>query len=91
MHENNTKQEIKTPISVMLEMAKNELGTHVLMCMEKNSIPPDLMVYVLKSILLDVTEAKTDRMSEEYVALQASMNQQEVADNGVDGTEGIIR
>ena len=61
------------------------------MCMDKNNIPPDLMEYILKSVLLDIVQIKTERISKEYVTLQATANQKEVTDNGDSDAEGRVR
>lgn len=90
MNENKENQEIRTPITVMMDMAKNEIGSLVFSCMSKNNIPPGLMSYILKDILLDVMQVGTEQLSEKYVALQASINQ-EVADNGNHEPEGETR
>lgn len=90
MNENKENQQIRTPIGVMMDMAKSEIGNLVFSCMEKNKIPPDLMSYILKDVLLDVMQAGTEQLSEKYVALQASINQ-EVADNGDHKPEGETR
>lgn len=81
MNENKEKQEIRTPITVMMDMARNEIGNLVFSCMSKNNIPPGLMSYILKDILSDVMQVETEQLAEKYVALQASINQ-EVVDNG---------
>lgn len=91
MNMDDVAQEIKTPLSVMLEMARSEIETNVLMCMDKNNIPPDLMEYILKSVLLDIVQIKTERISKEYVTLQATANQKEVTDNGDSDAEGRVR
>lgn len=81
MNENKKNQKIRTPIGVMMDMAKNEIENFVFTCMGNNNIPPDLMLYVLKAVLLDVEEERIKQLSEQYVALQASINQ-EVAGDG---------
>ena len=81
MNENKENQEIRTPITVMMDMARNEIGNLVFSCMSKNNIPPGLMSYILKDILSDVMQVEIEQLAEKYVALQASINQ-EVVDNG---------
>lgn len=73
--EKETKQGIKTPICVMLDMARNEINNHVFTCMQNNHIPPALMAYVLKDILLDVYQMKAEQMSEEFVEMQKVLNE----------------
>lgn len=87
MNEKKENQQIRTPIGVMMDMAESEIENLVFTCMEKNNIPPDLMSYILKAVLLDVEEERTKQLSEQYVALQASINQ-EVADDGNLNAEG---
>ena len=77
MNENRENQTIRTPIEVMMDMAKSEIGNLVLSCMEKNQIPPGLMSYILKDVLLDVMQLRSEQLSEKYVALQASLNEEE--------------
>lgn len=69
---NEINQDIKTPVDVMLEMAQNEIKIHVLECMRVNRIPPALMVYILKSIELNIYELKDKQLAEYYVELQKS-------------------
>lgn len=76
MNENKKNQKIRTPIGVMMDMAKNEIENFVFTCMGNNNIPPDLMSYVLKAVLLDVEEERIKQLSEQYVALQANINQE---------------
>ena len=77
MNENNsnTKRETKTPISIVLDMAKGEIENHIFTCMQNNHIPPALMAYVLKDILLDVYQMKAEQMSEEFVEMQKILNE----------------
>lgn len=78
MNQNDEKQneEMKIPISVIMDMAKCEIGSFVVRCMQVNDIPPDLMSYVLKDVLSDITQAKVERLSEKYMNLQQSINRQ---------------
>lgn len=71
---NDELNEIKTPISVILDMAKNEIGGHVVMCMKKNEIPPSLMICVLNGILLDMHRMKDEQIAEEFVEIQKILN-----------------
>ncbi|MCI8795278.1 MAG: hypothetical protein HFG89_00260 [Dorea sp.] len=70
--QNNNQVSIKTPIDVMLEMVKNEIEEHVMKSMEANSIHPTFMVYILKSIALDIYDLKDKQLAECYVELQKS-------------------
>lgn len=89
MNENKENQVIRTPIEVMMDMAKSEIGNLVLSCMEKNQIPPGLMSYILKDVLSDVMQLRSEQLSEKYIALQESMNQ-EVVENGADSEKGKV-
>lgn len=71
--EKEAKQEIKTPLSVMLDMARSEIGNQVFLCMQNNHIPPALMVYVLKDILLDVYQMKAEQASDDFLEMQKNM------------------
>lgn len=73
---NKIEKAMQTPISVMLNMAKREIETHVYKCMELNGIEPALMSLVLRGILLDVLQAETEQISEKYVSIQ-SLEKQE--------------
>lgn len=74
----NNKQEIRTPIAVMVDMARNEISNHVFTCMQNNHIPPSMMVYVIKDILLDIYQLKSEQMSEEFVEMQKIISENEV-------------
>lgn len=71
------EQKIKTPISVILDMARGEIKNHVIKCMNANNIPPSLMEYILRSILLDVYEMKADQLTEDFTNLQAETAESE--------------
>ena len=64
MNENKENQEIRTPITVMMDMARNEIGNLVFSCMSKNNIPPGLMSYILKDILSDVMQVEIEQLAE---------------------------
>lgn len=78
MNNNVEKEELKdrskTPISVMLDMARSEIGNHTFACMQNNQIPPALMLYVLKDILLDIYQMKNEQISENFVEMQKILN-----------------
>lgn len=69
------KETAKTPVSVVLDMARSEIGNHTFSCMQNNHIPPALMVYILKDVLLDVYQMKAEKMSEEFVEIQRVLNE----------------
>lgn len=70
MNEIEKKEEPKMLLSVMLDMAKAEIGGHVSDCMESNHIPPDLMILVVKEILLDLNEKKIKQLQQEIAEMQ---------------------
>lgn len=76
MNNEKGEKETRTPITVMMDMAKKEIGAFVILCMEKNKIPPGLMAYILKDILLDIMQAKTEQLSAQYVDLQAGSDRE---------------
>ena len=70
MNEIKEKKEPKTLLSVMLDMAKAEIGDHVLTCMRSNNIPPDLIILAVKGILLDLNEMKVEQLQRELWDVQ---------------------
>lgn len=73
-------KKIKTPLSVVMDMAKNEIGEHVFRCMEANGIPASLMAYIIKAVLSDVQQMSIEKMSDDFVELQKA----EVEETNVD-------
>lgn len=67
MSEDQKTQKVKTPLMTVLDMAKGEIKERVFMCMECNNIPPELMAYVIKDVLLDVLQMKSERAAAEFV------------------------
>lgn len=72
----------KTPISVIMDMAKNEIGNHAISCMKSNQIPPDLMVYILKDVLLDITQIKTEFLCRSFCDIYKKRKKSEVKPDG---------
>ncbi len=70
MDDKNKNQAIKTPLYVILDMAKTDIGSYVLSCMQANNIPAGLMMTVVKEILLDLSMAKTEQLSGEFLEQQ---------------------
>lgn len=64
------KEEARTPLHLMFDMAKDEIEQNVIEIMQNNQIPSGLMVYILKSVLLDVTEMKVTANNNEFVKIQ---------------------
>lgn len=71
MDKKDEKQSVRTPLSVILNMASSEIGSHAIECMDKNGIPPFLMCCVLESVLSNVQKMAISNLSSEYVGLQA--------------------
>lgn len=69
---NNKENEIKTPLSVMMDMSKNEIANFVFGLMHSNNIPPFLMCYVIKSVLCDVQQMALEKLSDSVVRFQES-------------------
>lgn len=59
----------KIPISVILDMAKGEIEAFAVNCMRTNNIPPSMMVYVMKDILIDIMQMKTEQLSAEFTEM----------------------
>jgi hypothetical protein len=77
MNEENVKKDMKIPLSVMMDMARSEIGSHVINCMNTNNIPPFLMVYILKDITSDVMQAKEDQLSKEFIKINEEAIQED--------------
>lgn len=75
MNEIEKKEEPKMLLSIMLDMAKIEIEDHVCACMEANTIPPDLMIYVIKEILLDLSEMKINQLRGEITGRQEMLKE----------------
>ena len=58
----------------ILDISKNEIGNLVQGIMEKNHIPPDLMLYVLDSISNDIARTKNLSDSQRYAGLVDLIN-----------------
>lgn len=52
------KYENKVPIGMIMDMAKQDISFMVNEIIQKNHIPPDLMVYILESVLYEVERAR---------------------------------
>ncbi|MCM1225788.1 MAG: hypothetical protein NC548_66225 [Lachnospiraceae bacterium] len=73
MNENKTKQELKTAVDTMLDLAKAEIWEHINYCMQANNLSPGLMKYVLQDIVLNLTEAQLKTINEELLSLQRTI------------------
>lgn len=62
--------DIKTPLPVIMDKAKQEIGNHVIAVMEANEIPPGMMVYILDSIKCDVSIAWKNHLNNLFINLQ---------------------
>lgn len=81
--EKKANQGTRTPLSVILDMAKSEISCSVFSCMESNHIPPALIAYVVKDILLDIYQVKAEQIADEFIELQRGMNNEKLKDEEV--------
>lgn len=75
--ENDKNNEAKTPISIIMDMAKNELSVHVIEIMRNNNLPAGVMEYVLESVLSKVRNTKNEEMNMEFLEMQKELCQKE--------------
>lgn len=75
--------EMKTPLPVIMDLAKEELGQHAIRLMERNGIPPKIMVYILDAIKSDMLSAWERNLNNEILKLQKEKIKPE--ENGKDG------
>lgn len=66
----NRSEEVRTPLHRILDLAKDEIEQNIIATMENNQIPAGIMIYVLKNILLDLTEMKVMRNNNELLEIQ---------------------
>lgn len=59
-----------TPISIIMDKAKKEIGSHVISVMEANNIPAGVMLYILDSIRGDVSISWQNTLTDAYIDLQ---------------------
>lgn len=76
-NKNNNEQQIKTPIAIIMDMAKNELSVHVIEIMRNNNLPAGVMEYVLESVLSKVRNTKNEEMNMEFLEMQKELYQKE--------------
>lgn len=75
--ENDKNNEAKTPISIIMDMAKNELSVHVIEIMRNNNLPAGVMEYVLESVLSKVRNTKNEEINMEFLEMQKELYQKE--------------
>lgn len=75
--ENDKNNETKTPISIIMDMAKNELSVHVMEIMRNNNLPAGVMEYVLESVLSKVRNTKNEEINMEFLEMQKELYQKE--------------
>lgn len=75
--ENDKNNEAKTPISIIMDMAKNELSVHVMEIMRNNNLPAGVMEYVLESVLSKVRNSKNEEINMEFLEMQKELYQKE--------------
>lgn len=76
-NKNNNEQQIKTPLAIIMDMAKNELSVHVIEIMRNNNLPAGVMEYVLESVLAKVRNTKNEEMNMEFLEMQKELYQKE--------------
>lgn len=76
-NQNNNEQQIKTPLAIIMDMAKNELSVHVIEIMRNNNLPAGVMEYVLESVLSKVRNTKNEEMNMEFLEMQKELYQKE--------------
>lgn len=75
--ENDKNNEAKTPISIIMDMAKKELSVHVIEIMRNNNLPAGVMEYVLESVLSKVRNTKNEEINMEFLEIQKELYQKE--------------
>lgn len=75
--EKNQDEFIKTPIAIIMDMAKDELSKHVMEIMRNNNLPAGLMEYVLESVLSTVKSIKNAEINMEFLDVQKELYQKE--------------
>ena len=73
--EKNQDEFIKTPIAIIMDMAKDELSKHVMEIMRNNNLPAGLMEYVLESVLSKVKSIKNAEINMEFLDVQKELYQ----------------
>ncbi len=76
----NMGNEVKTPLSAMMEISKSEIGNFAMNLMETNHIPPFLMCYIMKSVLCDIYQITLENLSDSFAGFRAA-----VKENKTDG------
>lgn len=76
-NKNNNEQQIKTPLAIIMDMAKNELSVHVIEIMRNNNLPAGVMEYVLESVLSKVRNTKNEEINMEFLEIQKELYQKE--------------
>lgn len=75
--EKNQDEFIKTPIAIIMDMAKDELSKHVMEIMRNNNLPAGLMEYVLEGVLSKVKSIKNAEINTEFLDVQKELYQKE--------------
>lgn len=75
--EKNQDEFIKTPIAIIMDMAKDELSKHVMEIMRNNNLPAGLMEYVLESVLSKVKSIKNAEINMDFLDVQKELYQKE--------------
>ena len=64
---------MKTPIEVIMGMAKSEIINYIKLVMKRNSIPYGLMIYILKDIQCEITDYHLVSLNNHFVDLQMEL------------------
>ena len=76
-NKSNNEPKIKTPLAIIMDIAKNELSVHVIEIMRNNNLPAGVMEYVLESVLSKVRNTKNEEINMEFLEMQKELYQKE--------------
>lgn len=76
-NKSNNEPKIKTPLAIIMDMAKMELSAYVIEIMRNNNLPAGVMEYVLESVLSKVRNIKNEEINMELLKIQKELYQKE--------------
>lgn len=76
-NKSNNEPKIKTPLAIIMDMAKMELFAYVIEIMRNNNLPAGVMEYVLESVLSKVRNTKNEEINMEFLKMQKELYQKE--------------
>ena len=76
-NKSNNEPKIKTPLAIIMDMAKNELSVHVIEIMRNNNLPAGVVEYVLESVISKVRNIKNEEINMELLKIQKELYQKE--------------